>query len=84
VWATLTAPRPRLDTAELSGPLSLDDTGWLCWMLRLACAAEFVGHGAFGILTKAAWVPYFGVVGIPPELGWKLMPLIGTVTSPSG
>jgi hypothetical protein len=76
---TLTAPRPRLDTAELSGRLGLDDTGWLCWMLRLACAAEFVGHGAFGILTKAAWVPYFGVVGIPPELAWKLMPLIGTV-----
>jgi hypothetical protein len=48
-------------------------------MLRVACAAEFVGHGAFGILTKAAWVPYFGVVGIPPELAWKLMPVIGTL-----
>ena len=41
--------------------------------------AEFVGHGAFGVITKAAWVPYFGVVGIPPELAWKLMPVIGTV-----
>ena len=48
-------------------------------MLRLACAAEFVGHGAFGIITKAAWLPYFGVVGIPPEWGWRLMPMIGTV-----
>jgi hypothetical protein len=48
-------------------------------VLRVACAAEFVGHGAFGIITKAAWVPYFGVVGIPPELAWKLMPLIGSV-----
>jgi hypothetical protein len=48
-------------------------------MLRVACAAEFVGHGAFGIITKAAWVPYFGVVGIPPEVAWKLMPLVGTV-----
>jgi hypothetical protein len=48
-------------------------------MLRVACMAEFVGHGAFGIMTKAAWVPYFGVVGIPPELAWKLMPAIGTV-----
>ena len=51
----------------------------LYWLLRIACAAEFVGHGAFGIITKAAWVPYFGVVGIPPELAWKLMPVIGTV-----
>lgn len=48
-------------------------------LLRVACAAEFVGHGAFGIITKAAWVPYFGVVGIPPELAWKLMPVIGTI-----
>jgi hypothetical protein len=48
-------------------------------MLRVACAAEFIGHGAFGIMTKAAWLPYFGVVGIPPELAWKLMPVIGTI-----
>ncbi|HEY3081734.1 MAG TPA: hypothetical protein VGM69_17725 [Chloroflexota bacterium] len=51
----------------------------LYWVLRVACAFEFVGHGAFGLMTKAAWVPYFGVVGIPPELAWTLMPLIGTV-----
>src|SRR5258708_35982932 len=48
-------------------------------MLRVACAAEFSGRGAFGIMTKAAWVPYFGVVGIPPELAWRLMPVVGTV-----
>jgi hypothetical protein len=57
----------------------LSDSRPLHWMLRLACAAEFVGHGAFGIITKAAWLPYFGVVGITPEWGWKFMPLIGTV-----
>jgi hypothetical protein len=59
--------------------LALADAGPLHWLLRIACAAEFVGHGAFGIITKAAWVPYFGVVGIPPEVAWKLMPMIGTV-----
>jgi hypothetical protein len=48
-------------------------------LLRTACAAEFVGHGAFGIMTKAIWVPYFGVAGIPPDVAWTLMPLIGTV-----
>ena len=57
----------------------MSDSGPLYWTLRLACAAEFVGHGAFGIITKAAWLPYFGVVGIPPEWGWRLMPMIGTV-----
>jgi hypothetical protein len=27
--------------------------------------SPFVGHGAFGILTKQGWVPDFGVYGIP-------------------
>src|SRR6266496_3407492 len=65
------APRPR--------SVALADAGPLHWLLRIACGAEFVGHGAFGIITKAVWVPYFGVVGIPPEIAWKLMPVIGTV-----
>ena len=64
---------------QLRRPVSLADAGPLHWMLRVACAAEFVGHGAFGIMTKAAWVPYFGVVGIPPEMAWKLMPVVGTM-----
>ena len=49
------------------------------WILRLGAAACFVGHGAFGIITKAAWVPYFGVVGIGSDLAYTLMPVVGTV-----
>ncbi len=49
------------------------------WIFRVAVAAEFIGHGAFGIITKAAWVPYFAVVGIPEWLAWPLMPVVGTV-----
>jgi uncharacterized membrane protein YGL010W len=26
-------------------------------LFRLALFCEFVGHGAFGVLTKPAWVP---------------------------
>ena len=48
-------------------------------VLRVAAAMCFVGHGAFGILTKAAWLPYFAVVGIGPDLGYAFMPLIGLV-----
>ena len=40
---------------------------------------EFVGHGAFGILTKPAWVPYYGVLGIPEAWAYRLMPLTGGV-----
>src|SRR5262245_38793320 len=49
------------------------------WLFRIAVAMEFVGHGAFGIKTKAAWVPYFGVWGIPEEWAWRLMPLVGAL-----
>src|SRR6266511_4080494 len=64
---------------QLPRTVSVADVGLLYWMLRVACAAEFVGHGAFGIMTKAAWVPYFGVVGIPPEAAWVLMQVVGTI-----
>ncbi len=52
---------------------------WLFWMFRIAVAAEFIGHGAFGIITKPAWVPYFGVFGIAPGLAYRLMPVIGSI-----
>lgn len=47
-------------------------------LLRIAVAACFIGHGAFGIIGKAAWLPYFAVARIPESLAWTLMPVIGT------
>lgn len=49
------------------------------WILRVAAALCYVGHGAFGFITKAAWLPYFGVVGIPEAWAWNLMPWVGAV-----
>ena len=49
------------------------------WTLRIGGFMCFVGHGAFGLVTKQAWVPYFGVVGIDRETAFQLMPLVGTV-----
>src|SRR3954462_15951099 len=54
------------------------------WALRIGSAMCFIGHGAFGFITKAAWLPYFGVVGVPESLAWKLMPLIGAVDVTAG
>jgi hypothetical protein len=51
----------------------------LLWLFRISVFATYVGHGAFGIIGKKAWVPYFGVVGIPESLAWQLMPIIGAV-----
>ena len=51
----------------------------LLWLFRISVFMTYVGHGAFGIIGKKAWVPYFGVAGIPEHWAWKLMPIIGTV-----
>ena len=49
----------------------------LHWLLRLGVVGCFLGHGAYGVLTKEAWVPYFGVVGIDRAWAYRLMPWIG-------
>ncbi|MEM9218920.1 MAG: hypothetical protein AAGD25_31865 [Cyanobacteria bacterium P01_F01_bin.150] len=47
------------------------------WLLRMGVCWEFIGHGAFGVITKAGWLPYFAVWGIPEGPAWKLMPIVG-------
>ncbi len=54
------------------------------WCLRIGAAACFVGHGAFGILTKEAWVAYFAVFGIGRELAHALMPVVGAIDIAAG
>lgn len=49
------------------------------WLLRIAIAAEFIGHGAFGIIGKEAWLSYYAVFGIPASWAWVMMPLTGLV-----
>ncbi len=51
----------------------------LHWLLRLGVVGCFLGHGAYGVLTKEAWVPYFGVVGIARAWAYWLMPWIGAM-----
>lgn len=48
-------------------------------LLRCGIALCFVGHGAFGVLAKEAWLPYFAFAGVGPEAAYLLMPLVGTV-----
>ncbi|MEJ7587783.1 MAG: hypothetical protein WKI04_09515 [Ferruginibacter sp.] len=49
------------------------------YILRLAVAMCFIGHGIFGIITKAVWCNYFGVFAIGRELSFQLMPLVGFI-----
>lgn len=72
-FVTSTMYRPVAATPAITGAVPA------YWVLRVGAALCFIGHGAFGFLTKAAWVPYFGVVGIPESWAWRLMPVVGAV-----
>ena len=49
------------------------------YTLRIAAAMCFIGHGAFGIITKPIWCNYFAVFGIGHDMAFKIMPLVGSV-----
>src|SRR5678815_2467277 len=72
------SPTPK-QAATAAIPASPDRLRLIHWIFRIAFLMEFVGHGAFGIMGKAAWVPYFGVVGLSEPTAWRLMPIIGAI-----
>ena len=37
------------------------------WVLRIAVAGEFIGHGVFALQGKEGWFKYFNAVGIVDE-----------------
>lgn len=49
------------------------------YTLRIAAAMCFIGHGAFGIITKPIWCNYFAVFGIGHDLAYRVMPLVGGI-----
>ena len=69
----------RPSSHRIDGWAALSDGATLHWILRVAVAACFIGHGAFGIITKAAWLPYFAIFGIPETWAWRIMPMVGMV-----
>jgi uncharacterized membrane protein HdeD (DUF308 family) len=49
------------------------------YTLRIAATMCFIGHGAFGIVTKAVWCNYFALAGIDKANAYHLMPVVGTI-----
>ncbi len=50
------------------------------WMLRIAVAGEFLGHGIFAIQGKAAWIGWIQKFGVSdPALATKLLLLVGVI-----
>ncbi|WP_462277106.1 hypothetical protein [Ferruginibacter sp.] len=52
---------------------------YIHYTLRIAVAMCFIGHGAFGVITKPIWCNYFAVFGIEQGLAYQLMPIVGDI-----
>ena len=49
------------------------------WVLRIAVAGEFVGHGVFALQQKVGWIKYFEAVGFSADQAISIMPWIGAM-----
>ena len=48
------------------------------WVLRIAVAGEFIGHGVFGLQGKKDWIGWFADFGVTdPALATKLLMVVG-------
>lgn len=48
------------------------------WVLRLAVAGEFLGHGVLALQGKPAWIEWFSLFGVSdPVVATKLLALVG-------
>ena len=59
--------------------MNITTSRYIHYTLRIAVAMCFIGHGAFGIITKPIWCNYFGFFGISQEMAYKIMPLVGSL-----
>jgi hypothetical protein len=64
---------------DLSGSGLTESAHRMHFILRIASAMCFIGHGAFGIITKPIWCNYFAVFGIGHDMAYRLMPIVGTM-----
>lgn len=50
------------------------------WILRIAVAGEFIGHGVFALQGKEGWFKYFDPFGITnPETIVSILMIVGAV-----
>ena len=50
------------------------------WVLRIAVAGEFIGHGVFALQGRKAWVEWFSIFGISDlQMATMLLWLVGFI-----
>ncbi len=56
----------------------MDSTKKAQWVLRIAVAGEFIGHGVFALQGKKDWVGWFSQFGVSdPALATKILFFLG-------
>jgi hypothetical protein len=54
------------------------NTRLLTWVLRIAVAGEFLGHGIFALQQKAQWIGWIGeMIGVQPATAATILILVG-------
>ena len=52
----------------------------IAWVLRIAVAGEFIGHGVFALQGKKDWISWFAKFGVAdPATAGQLLFLVGLV-----
>lgn len=58
----------------------MNNSNLVQWVLRLAVAGEFLGHGVFALQGKKAWISWFSTFGITDvSLATQLLFLVGVM-----
>ena len=58
----------------------MNDNKLVKWILRIAVAGEFVGHGVFALQGKEAWIKWIGqLTGASPDISLQLLHLVGSL-----
>lgn len=58
----------------------MNNTKMVVWVLRIAVAGEFIGHGVFALQGKKDWIGWFAKFGVSDAgLATQLLFLVGVV-----
>lgn len=55
----------------------MDNVKKAIFILRIAVAGEFLGHGVFALQAKEGWIKYFTALGFSSDFATAALPLIG-------
>lgn len=68
---------PRVFLSEWPRDISMETA--ILWVLKAAVGLNMIFHGAWGLVGKEAWLPFFGFAGIGIESAILLQRLVGVM-----